>query len=147
MPAFEACDVPPPDAAAVVDAGLGDFNDATAPLDLVQRLGVFARDGDTVIGGAVGRMWGSACELQQLWVAAPWRRRGVARELVRRFEARASERGCRFAYLFTFSFQAPALYRSLGYAPAHTLRGYPQGIEQYLMTKRLDAAEPTVESD
>ena len=139
MPSFEVCDVPPEDAAAVVDRGLGDFNDAAAPLHLVERLAVFAREGGTIIGGAVGRTWGTECELQQLWVAPEWRRRGVARELVQRFEARAIERGCTGAYLYTFSFQAPAFYEALGYAAAHTLRGYPQGIEQYLMTRHLDA--------
>lgn len=139
-PDFEVCDVLPDEPAAIVDNGLGNYNDQVAPLDLVERLGVFARDRDAVIGGALGRTWGTLCELQQLWVDPAWRRRGVARELVQRFEARAFERGCREAYLFTFSFQAPAFYRSLGYAAAHTLRGYPQAIEQYLMTKPLRAA-------
>ena len=41
--------------------------------------------------------------------------------------------------LYTFGFQAPAFYRSLGYTPVHTLRGYPQGILRYLMTKQLGA--------
>lgn len=137
MPEFETCDAPLQDAAAVIDRGLGDFNDTAAPLHLVEHLAVFAREGGAIIGGAVGRTWGTQCELLQLWVAPEWRRRGVALELVQRFEARALERGCTDAYLYTFSFQAPGFYRALGYAPAHTLRGYPQGIEQYLMTRPL----------
>lgn len=48
----------------IVDAGLGRSNDAAAPLHDVRHLACFARlpDGDVVggvIGGAVGRTWGS----------------------------------------------------------------------------------------
>jgi hypothetical protein len=40
-------------------------------------------------------------------------------------------------YLFTYSFQAPALYRALGYVIAHTIGGYPAGIERHTMMRRL----------
>ena len=135
MISFEVHDAPAEADAAVIDAGLGDFNDTAAPLHLVQGLATFARDGDVVIGGAVGRTWGTACELQQLWVRPEHRRRGVAHELVARFEARARERGCTSFYLYTFSFQARGFYESQGYHVAHALHGYPLGIAQYLMVK------------
>jgi ribosomal protein S18 acetylase RimI-like enzyme len=120
---------------AIVDAGLGAENDAAAPLHEVRRLSCFARLGDAVIGGAIGRTWGECCELQQLWVAPAHRRRNVASRLVRAFEARAQVRGCRRFYLETFSFQAPELYRRLGYRVGHELRGFPGGIVKYVMTR------------
>jgi ribosomal protein S18 acetylase RimI-like enzyme len=40
-------------------------------------------------------------------------------------------------YLFTYSFQAPGFYRSLGYVVEHTIRGYPMGIERYTMARSL----------
>lgn len=59
----------PPDAAAAVDSGLDGFNAAAAPLHEVRALAVFARDASgAVLGGAIGRHWGEACELQELWV-------------------------------------------------------------------------------
>lgn len=133
----------PPDAAAVVDRGLGTSNDAAAPLHEVRPLSCFARDahGD-VIGGAVGRSWGRCCELQQLWVEPSRRREGIASRLVRAFEDRAAERGCNRFFLETFSFQAPQLYRALGYAVEHELAVYPHGIVRYLMVKRLTGARP-----
>lgn len=140
MPSFDVHDTLPADAAAVVDHGLGEFNDAAAPLDLVAPRAAFAREGDTLIGGAVGRTWGTGCELQQLWVHPAWRRRGIAREIVQRFEARALERGCTSFYLYTFSFQARPFYEALGYRVAYTLAGYPDRIEQYLMVKKAGAA-------
>lgn len=125
-----------PPEAAVVDAGLGAANSSAAPIDSIGRLTCVARarNGE-VIGGAVGRTWGECCELQQLWVHADHRRRGVGAELVRRFERRARERGCRVFYLETFNFQAPALYRSLGYRTAKKISGFPGGIVKYLMMK------------
>ncbi|MDP2401029.1 MAG: GNAT family N-acetyltransferase [Actinomycetota bacterium] len=62
---------------------------------------------------------------------------GVAARLVRAFEEGAASRGCEMVYLFTYSFQAPELYRSLGYVVEHTIGGYPSGIERYTMTRRL----------
>lgn len=90
-----------------------------------------------MIGGAVGRTWGECCELQQLWVDPAQRRQGIGARLVREFEQRAQARGCRTFYLETFSFQAPSLYRSLGYAVAHELHGFAPGIVKYLMVRRL----------
>lgn len=122
----------------VVDSGLGEANDAAAPLHEVRPLSCFLRAPDgTVVGGAVGRTWGRCCELQQLFVRAEQRRRGLGARLVRAFEARAGERGCTTFYLETFSFQAPSLYRSLGYAVKAETHGFAPGIVKYLMGKEL----------
>ena len=139
---YEVHDGAPEDAARIVDTGLGDANERAAPVGDVQKLSAFVRDSaGTVIGGAVGRTWGDCCELQQLWVAPEHRQRGVGSELVRRFEARARERGCRTFYLYTFSFQAPSLYRALGYRTTHEISGYPSGIVQYLMMRTIATDE------
>jgi ribosomal protein S18 acetylase RimI-like enzyme len=127
----------PPDAGGVVDRGLGQSNEAAAPMHEVERLSCFASlASGAVVGGAVGRRWGECCELQQLWVDPAYRRRGIGSKLVERFEARAAERGCRTFYLETFSFQAPAFYRALGYHAAAEIPGFPAGIVKYLMLRR-----------
>jgi ribosomal protein S18 acetylase RimI-like enzyme len=127
----------PPDAGRVVDHGLGQANEAAAPIDEIERLSCFASlASGAVVGGAVGRLWGECCELQQLWVDPAYRRRGIGAKLVRLFEGRAAERGCRTFYLETFSFQAPAFYRSLGYGAAAEIGGFPGGIIKYLMLRR-----------
>jgi len=124
--------------AAVVDAGLDAANVASAPLDDVRPITCIARDpSGELAGGALGRTWGECAELQQLWVDERHRRQGVGSHLVRMFEARAAARGCRTFYLTTFSFQAPTLYRSLGYSVAAEIRGFPEGIVKYLMVRAL----------
>ena len=126
----------PHDEAAVIDSGLGRANEKAAPLHEVQALACFARsDGGGVVGGAVGRTWGTCCELQQLWVEPALRRQGIGARLVREFEQRASARGCRTFYLETFSFQAPSLYRALGYEVKLELSGFAPGIAKYTMVR------------
>lgn len=128
----------PPDAATAVDVGLDSFNAAAAPLHEVRPLAVFAHDAaGAVLGGAVGRCWGPACELQELWVAEAQRGSGLGTALLKRFEARAAARGCRHAYLYTFSFQARGFYERQGYAVAHELAAFPHGIVKFTMTKTL----------
>jgi GNAT superfamily N-acetyltransferase len=130
-------DLPPE--ADRIDEGLGEFNQRVAPLHEVQPLSCFARDdAGVLLGGVVGRTWGACAELQQLWVDESRRRQGVGARLVMAFEARARERGCRTFYLETFSFQAPALYRDLGYETKLAIEGFGHGIVKYTMLKTLD---------
>jgi len=125
---------------AIVDQGLGEANEAAAPLHEVAPLSCFAHGAaGEVIGGAVGRRWGLCCELQQLWVEPTQRRQGIGASLVRAFEAQAINHGCTMFYLETFSFQAPSLYRSLGYEVAHAHEVFPHGIVKYLMIKNVSA--------
>ena len=136
-------DVPAPEG-DVVDAGLDAFNHEAAPLHEVRRMSCFARDADgTVIGGAVGRSWGDACELQQIWVDRAHRGHGLGSELVRRFEALGRHRGCRTFYLETFSFQAPDFYRRHGYRVAAEVRAFPHGIVKFVMVHEVPAADAT----
>jgi len=136
-------DLLPADAAAIVDQGLGEANNAAAPLHEVRALACFVRDAaGRVIGGAVGRTWGACCELQQLWVAPELRRAGLGAAMVRRFEARAVARGCRHFHLETFSFQAPSLYRALGYDVVQRNAAFPHGIVEFVMAKEVAQPPP-----
>jgi len=139
---YETHDYEPPDETPIVDNGLGEANHAAAPIDAVAPLTCFARDdAGAVIGGVVGRTWGECGELQKLWIAPTHRQHGIGARLVKLFEARAKQRGCRMFYLTTFSFQAPAFYKALGYLPAHEIRGFPAGIVKYLMVRTVASDE------
>ncbi len=139
-PTITVHDEPPAADAALVDQGLDAHNDAAAPLHEVRTLACFLRQADgRVIGGALGRTWGECAELQQLWVDAAYRRRGHGAALVRRFERAALARGCRRCYLYTFSFQAPALYRALGYVVQMQTDGFAPGISKFAMQRELSA--------
>jgi ribosomal protein S18 acetylase RimI-like enzyme len=128
----------PADEARRIDAGLDESNLAAAPLHEVRPLACFARDVDgAVVGGAIGRTWGTSAELQQLWVAPALRRHGIGTRLVCEFESAAAARGCCTVLLETFSFQNPDLYRALGYRAIGELPVYPHGIVKYVMAREL----------
>lgn len=125
-----------------IDAGLHLHNLHAADLGAVRPLFCFARDASgALIGGARARRWGTAWEVQQLWVDPRHRRRGIAAELLRRIEHAARSAGGTLIYLDTFSFQAPALYERCGYEVACRLEGFPDGIVKYVMQRRLQRAE------
>jgi hypothetical protein len=52
-------------------------------------------------------------------------------------EQAAKERGCTYAHLDTFSFQARPFYEALGYEVFATLDEYPPGHHKYFMKKAL----------
>jgi len=74
---------------------------------------------------------------EPLWVEPVLRRQGLGARLVRAFEGLAREHGCAVAYLETFNFQAPSLYRSLGYVTVHEHAVYPHGIVRHLMVHAM----------
>ncbi|MBC7954343.1 MAG: GNAT family N-acetyltransferase [Cytophagales bacterium] len=133
----------PREDAEVVDVGLGAFNNAFAPLGDSRGFAVMAHMPEgPLVGGAVGRSWGTCCELQQIWVDEAQRRQGVGGRLLLAFEQRARERGCRTVYLETFSFQAPSFYQLHGYEVALQISGFTGEAIKYTLIKLLDAVVP-----
>ena len=122
----------------VVDTALDEFNLAHGAMRDVQRLCVIAKDEDgQVLGGAIGRSWGACCELQQLALSSEHRAQGIGRALLQQFENEARTRGCKLAYLDTFSFQAPLFYQACGYHVVLETTGFTKGVIKYTLQKSL----------
>ena len=121
-----------------IDHGLHTYNQRSADLDAIRRFACYAWSHDEVLaGGALARWWGTACELQQIWVDEALRRCGIGSSLMRQVELTAIERGCNLLYLDTFSFQAPQFYYQLGYETACRLDGFPDGGSKFVLRKSL----------
>ena len=102
-----------------------------------QRLGVFVRDADgNVAAGLAGNTYGGWLFVEDLWVRADLRGRGIGRELLARAEQRARERGCHSAWLDTWSFQAPWFYPKFGYTVFGVL-DCPPDNKRFFLQKRL----------
>ncbi len=74
--------------------------------------------------GATG--WGYL-HVDMLFVPENLRRSGIGRELMSKAEQEAYRRGCRSAWLDTFSFQTRGFYERQGYAVFESLGDYPTG--------------------
>ncbi|MCA9926334.1 MAG: GNAT family N-acetyltransferase [Anaerolineales bacterium] len=93
-------------------------------------------------GGIVGGVHGNYGKfgwlyISTLWVSEPVRGRGYGVQLMNHIERAAIEAGCIHAYLDTFSFQAPAFYKKLGYTVFGELEDFPVGHSRCFLRKRL----------
>jgi GNAT superfamily N-acetyltransferase len=99
-------------------------------------------------GEVIGGLWGGTMyfhlHIDLLFIPDSLRRTGVGRRLMGDAEAEAILRGCRGAWLDTFSFQARGFYQRLGYAVFGTIENYPPGHHRFFMKKDLPPAGGTL---
>ena len=101
-------------------------------------LGVYARDeAGNIIAGLIGNTHGNWLSVKFLWVSESFRGSGIGSEILRQAEATAKERGCKYVFLDTFSFQAPLFYQKHGYREVFVLEEYPLTGKRYYFTKSL----------
>jgi GNAT superfamily N-acetyltransferase len=93
-------------------------------------------------GRLAGGFWGATMfewmHVGLLFVPESLRGRGVGSALMAAAENEARVRGCRGAFVDTFSFQAGPFYEKLGYTQFGTLAGYPPGHSQLYFSKRFE---------
>jgi len=140
----------PPGAAAIVmdpfpaqeiEDAVARGIEAHANIGAVERgpLNVFLRAGDgEIAGGVLGNLWGDWMYAKYVWVERGLRGRGHAVRLLRAAEHGAMARGCKRAFLSTFSFQARPLYEQLGYRVFGELADCPRGYRLYHRAKAFD---------
>jgi GNAT superfamily N-acetyltransferase len=132
----------PDEANAVLGAvrtGLTAHNDRFLPTERrATPMTLSARDATgKVIGGLVGEIELDWLYIDRLWVNEGARGSGAGRQLVALAEEEARRRGLSHVHLWTWSFQAPEFYRSLGYEEFGRLDNHPRGYAVHMFVKRL----------
>jgi GNAT superfamily N-acetyltransferase len=110
------------------------FPDPVAPLALLLK----EPGEETIIGGLWGVSYWRWLFVDLLFVPESHRGKGFGTALLKKAEAKASERGCIGVWLLSFSFQAPQFYRRHGYSPFGRIEDYPPGHGCTYLFKRLD---------
>jgi GNAT superfamily N-acetyltransferase len=101
-------------------------------------VGVFLEDETgQKLAGLTGETFGNWLCIQYLFVSEQLRNRGIGGKLLEAAEAEAKQRGCKYAFVDTFSFQAPTFYKKHGYREVFTLEEYPYTGKRYYYTKKL----------
>lgn len=95
-------------------------------------------DEGKIIGGITANIFWNHMHIESLWVDKSVREKGFGRELLKRIESYALDKGCRFIFLDTFSFQAPEFYKNNGYEVFGTIEDHPKGFNQYFLYKKFD---------
>jgi len=72
-----------------------------------------------------------------MWLPEDLRGQGYGRQLLEMTEDEGRKRGAKYAYLDTFSFQAPEFYKKLGYQNFGKLEDFPPGHTRYFLMKSL----------
>jgi GNAT superfamily N-acetyltransferase len=94
-------------------------------------------------GSVAGGFWGSTLfqwlQVEMLFVPVPLRGRGVGTALMALAERDARARGCRGAFVDTFSFQAAPFYRKIGFTPFGVLDDFPPGFSRLYLRKHFNA--------
>jgi ribosomal protein S18 acetylase RimI-like enzyme len=89
------------------------------------------------VGGLLGMAHWNHFFVSALYVDRRFRKSGIGRELIKRAEALALERGCDVIYLDTFDYQAPGFYEKLGFKVFGKLEDYPPGHQRFYLKKRI----------
>ena len=101
-------------------------------------IGIFVEnENNRKMAGLTGETFGNWLCIHYLFVAEHFRREGVGSKLLKAAEQEALRRGCKYAFVDTFSFQAPMFYEKHGYKEAFTLNDYPYTGKRYYYTKEL----------
>jgi GNAT superfamily N-acetyltransferase len=139
--AFDPSDAPPPGTfeaiyAALEASSLGLIGKAQPRLLVIP----ICDDNGSVAGGLWSYTLFEWLHVQMLFVPLPLRRLGIGASLMASAEAEARERGCRGAYVDTFSFQAAPFYQRIGFTLFGKLDDCPPGHDRLYFCKRFDAA-------
>jgi ribosomal protein S18 acetylase RimI-like enzyme len=121
-----------------IEAILNQQNQAVGLNWSPEPLSVIMQDeGGNVVGGLIGSTNWGWLHVNALAVAPDLREVGAGSKLMREAEAIARERGCKFGYLDTFSFQALGFYEKLDYVVYGVLDDFPTGAQRYFLKKQL----------
>ena len=101
-------------------------------------LGIFLEDEEgNCQGGLIGMTHGNWLDVEYLVVDEALRGQNIGSELLKRAEQAASDRGCKYVFLDTFSFQAPEFYKKMGYKEVFVREEYPVTGKRHYLLKEL----------
>jgi GNAT superfamily N-acetyltransferase len=129
---------PAPEEVLYLEDRIDEFNTTATGIGNGAWLTVLVRDDrGRIVAGLCGGTWSDCCEIRQLWVDLPLRKRGLGTRLLDAAEREALRRGCCQVFLMTYSFQAPGFYFKHGFRLVAMLSGYPSGHANLLLRKQI----------
>ncbi len=120
---------------------LREFNDEKAGPSNFQPLVVLLRDKDgNVVGGLNAETYWQWLYVENIAIREGMRRLGFGSRMLQMAEQEAAQRGCKFAYLSTYSFQSQLFYERRGYTNFGMLEDFPEGHKRIFLKKSLAKA-------
>ena len=94
-------------------------------------------DSGELMAGLVAETFGNWLEIEYLFVKEDLRGQGIGSQLLQQAESEAKKRNCRYVFVNTYQFQAPAFYEKQGYKEIFTLKDYPYTGQRHYYQKDL----------
>ncbi|QND38341.1 GNAT family N-acetyltransferase [Rhizobium leguminosarum bv. viciae] len=138
MPEFELTASPSPEELAAITDALSAFNNSDVGPSDRRPLAVLIRDTDgKVTGGLSGFTARGWLFTQMLYIPDTLRGTGISGTILTKAEEEARARGCRGAWIDTFSPQALRVYLRQGYEVFGELEDFPEGRTRSFLRKSL----------
>ena len=90
-----------------------------------------------LMAGLIAETFGNWLQIEYLFVKEDLRGQGIGSQLLQQAESEAKKRNCRFAFVNTYQFQAPAFYQKHGYQEVFILKDYPYTGQRHYYQKDL----------
>ena len=135
---FEITDIIKEQDRETIFQGLLEYNLERIEDKNPKDLGVyFQNETGEKLAGLIGDTHGNWLTVKYLWVSEELRGKRIGSQILKQAEDTAKQRGCKYAFLDTFSFQAPMFYKKHGYKEVFALEEYPVTGKRYYFTKTL----------
>ena len=142
-PVLTVTDQPTEADEAVIQTGLADYNELKAGYRDWRPLAALMRDPDTgeTLGGMIGRTSYGLLFIDLVYLPEALRGQDIGRRLLLSMEQEGARRGCKSAFLFTITYQAPGFYARHGWTEFGRIACDPPGSARVFMTKTLTQPE------
>lgn len=138
-PILTLTDQPTEQDASIISTGLADYNAQKTGYRDWRPLAALLRDPTTgeTLGGMIGRTSYGLLFIDLVYLPDTQRGQNIGGRLLRMMEQEGASRGCKAAFLFTITWQAPDFYRRLGWIEFGRIACDPPGNARVFMTKTL----------
>lgn len=127
----------------IISTGLADYNGQKAGYRDWRPLAALLRDPDTgeTLGGMIGRTSYGLLFIDLVYLPETMRGQDIGARLLHMMEQEGASRGCKSAFLFTITYQAPGFYQRHGWTEFGRIACDPPGTARVFMTKSLTKPE------
>jgi GNAT superfamily N-acetyltransferase len=124
---------------SIISSGLDDYNDHKVGYRDWRPLAALLRDPDTgeTLGGMIGKTSYGLLFIDLVCLPESARGQDIGSRLLAMMEQEGIARGCRSAFLFTITWQAPGFYERHGWTEFGRIACDPPGNARVFMTKTL----------
>ena len=141
---FEATSVPDKIKDQAVISNTRNYNSPHVDDDFMP-LSVYCTDSvGEIVGGLTGKTYWNYLDIEYLWVHETHQNKDIATQVMALAEDEARKRGCSYAMLDTYEFQALDFYIKQGYECFGKLDDYCKKYERYYLKKTI-AVQPIQE--